>query len=130
MPLYTYRNEQTGEQIDLIQGMNDIHEYHGECGTEKGWVRVFYAPQATFDTKVDPNSPKAFVDYTATRKGTYGDMQDKAKELSEQRSEQNGGVDPVKEKFFKDYSDARKGAKHPEELKKTVKNDNFTVDWD
>ena len=64
-------------------------------------------------------------------KGTYGDLQDYSKELSEKRKTMNNGVDPVQQKFFKDYSKQRKGAKHVNELKqRTWENKNWKVTYD
>jgi len=131
VPIYLYQNQTTGEVVEIIQGMNDEHVYHGANGTENDWKRVYTSPQMSIDTRVDPNDPKAFVEATRSKKGTVGDMMDYSKELSEKRAEKAGGTDPVKQAFFDKYSKERKGAKHPEELKsQKLKNKNFTVDWD
>jgi hypothetical protein len=125
MPLYIYKKESTGEYREILQGMNDIHEYFGEGGEEEGWKRVFLAPNTNIDTQINPHSEKEFRERTASKKGTVGDMLDYSKEMSLKRAESNGGVDPVKEKYFNDYSKKRNGAKHFEQLKtfenKTVK---------
>lgn len=128
MPLYTYKRESTGETIEIIQGMNDVHEYYGQSGDENDWKRVFHAPQASIDTKIDANSSKAFLDRTRSKKGTLGDMLDYSKELSNKRADQNGGVDPIKQKYFEKYSKERRGAKHPEQMK-TYESDKVKVDY-
>ena len=62
MPLYLYENEETGEVLEVLQGMNELHEYHGIDGREKGlWRRVFVNPQLSFDTDTDDTSSKSFV---------------------------------------------------------------------
>ena len=131
MPIYVYRRESTGEYAEIIQGMNEEHIYYGQDGTENDWKRVYTSPQMSIDTKVDPNDPKAFVEATRHKKGTYGDMQDYSRELSEKRAQAAGGVDPVKEAFYKKYSEERKGAKHPDQLKdESKKKKGFRIDWD
>jgi len=130
MPIYSYRNGLTGEERDIVQRMNDTHEYHGENGEEGVWKRLYRPIRAAFGMSVDPNNPKAFIEKTGKQKGTYGDLIEQSKELSEKRAAQHGGIDPVKEKYFKEYSEARNGAKHSEELKRNFSNKNFDVDWD
>jgi hypothetical protein len=129
MPLYVYQHEESGEVREIFQGMNEEHVYRGEDGSENGWKRVYTVPQASFDTKVDPNDAKSFIDRTANKKGTYGDIQDHSAELSEMRAQQHNGVDPIKKKYFEDYSSARNGAKHPDELKSQTKFEGINVDW-
>ena len=38
MPLYTYEHPETGETLDVVQGMNDEHVYVSEDGIK--WNRV------------------------------------------------------------------------------------------
>lgn len=117
MPIYTYKRESTDEYIDVLQGMNEAHEYKGENGDEDDWKRVFYSPNASIDTSIDPFSSKDFNNRTASKKGTVGDMLDYSKEMSQKRADLAGGKDPVKEKYFENYSKERRGAKHPEQMK-------------
>ena len=128
MPLYTYHNLDTDEYRDVFQGMNDKHEYFGDSGEEKNWVRVFHVPNASVDSEVDPFKANDFVKKTASKKGTVGDLLDASRELSEKRASAAGGVDPVKEKYFKEYSALRKGAKHPEQMK-TYEDSRIKVDY-
>ncbi len=127
MALYTYQNPQTGETIDLIQGMNEEHSYTDKNGLE--WKRVFQVPNAAVDSQIDANNPLAFVDATRNKKGTYGDLLDKSAELSEKRAKTYGGEDPVKQQFLNDYSKKTKGKKHPSLLKKTYESKNVKVDY-
>jgi predicted nucleic acid-binding Zn ribbon protein len=120
MPLYLYQNEKTGEVREILQSMNDVHEYNGENGEEENWK--------TIDTKQDPFSTNDFLDRTKSKKGTYGNMMDYSKELSEKRASVMGGVDPVKQNYYKEYSKNRRGAKHPDTLKKTFENKNVKVE--
>ena len=126
MPLYCYRHPETKEEIDVIQGMNDVHEYTDESGLK--WDRVFSVPNASIDTKTDAFSPQKFVERTASKKGTMGDMLDYSAEMSAKRAEQAGGVDPVKKKFFESYSAERKGAKHIADRPKVIENKNFKIE--
>ena len=125
MPIYVYQHPQTEEVIELLQGMNDPHEYTDAEGIE--WKRVFFAPNANFDTEVDPFSQSDFMKATANKKGTIGEMMDYSKELSQQRAEKTG-KDPVKEKFLKGY-EKRTGEKHSSE-KKVYESKNVRVEYD
>jgi predicted nucleic acid-binding Zn ribbon protein len=129
MPLYLYQNEKTGEIREILQSMNELHEYNGEKGNEKSWKRIFTIPQASIDTKQDPFSTNDFLDRTKSKKGTYGNMLDYSKELSEKRSSVMGGVDPIKQNYYKEYSKNRRGAKHPDTLKKSIETKNFKIDF-
>lgn len=127
MPLYTYRNPETGEEVDLIQGMNDVHEFVDDNGLK--WDRVFYSPNASIDTKTDAFSSQKFVERTAAKKGSYGDLLDYSAEMSAKRAEQAGGVDPVKKKYLDEYSKKRNGAKHVAEMPKTIENKFIKADF-
>ena len=129
MPLYLYQNEKTGEIREILQSMNELHEYNGEKGNEKSWKRIFTIPQASIDTKQDPFSSNDFLDRTKSKKGTYGNMLDYSEELSEKRASVMGGVDPVKQKYYKEYSKNRRGAKHPDTLKKSFETKNIKIDF-
>ena len=127
MPLYLYENKETEEVVDVLQGMNDAHEYHGEDGSEKGlWRRVYVNPSLSFDTKMDAFDSKSFVASTVNKNDTYGDLQNRAAEASEIRAQKNGGVDPVKEKYYDNYKKKTNGKLHPNEQKekfqKAIKN--------
>jgi predicted nucleic acid-binding Zn ribbon protein len=126
MPLYCYRHPETEEEIDVMQGMNDVHEYFDENGVQ--WHRVFSVPNASIDTKTDAFSAQKFVERTASKKGSMGDMLDYSAEMSAKRAEQAGGIDPVKKKFFENYSKERKGAKHIEDRPKVIENKNFKIE--
>ena len=129
MPLYLYQNKKTGEIREVLQSMNEVHEYNGEKGNEKSWKRIFTIPQASIDTKQDPFSTNDFLDRTRSKKGTYGNMLDYSKELSEKRASVMGGVDPVKQNYYKEYSKNRRGAKHPDTFKKSFETKNVKIDF-
>jgi hypothetical protein len=128
MPFYTYKKESTGEYKDVYQGMNDKHEYRGENGDEDDWKRVFYVPNASIDTQIDPHSSKQFTERTGNKKGTVGDLLDYSKEMSAKRAESNGGVDPVKQKYYENYSKQRNGAKHFDQMK-SFESKNIKVEY-
>lgn len=125
MPYYIFENPETEERVDVFFHMNDEKKYFDKNGLE--WRRVFTPPQASIDAKIDPNSSNAFIDKTSTKKGTYGDLQNLSKELSEKRKEKIG-FDPVEKKYLDEYSKARSGRKHQSQKVKTIKNPFFTVD--
>ena len=129
MPLYTYFRESTEEFIDIMQGMNDTHLYSGECGTQADWNRVYYSPQMSMDTQIDPFSSKQFNDRTRDKKGTVGHLLDYSAEMSDKRASQAGGIDPVKQKYFENYSKERRGAKHQLE-KQSFESKNFKVNYE
>ena len=109
MPEYLYENPDTGEQVSVWQSVHEEHSYEID-GVP--FNRVYTIPNASIDTKIDPNSEKEFREKA---KGTIGDIWDQSAEASEKRATQHGGQDPVKKQFFKDYSTKRKGAKHPKD---------------
>ena len=128
MPIYVYKHPEKEEYIEVLQGMNDEHAYEQDG---LAWERVFLAPNASIDSDVDPFSGRQFVDTTAAKKGTMGDMMDYSKELSLKRASKNGGVDPVKQKYYKKYSDERNGTKHPQQIKdKGYESKNVKIEYD
>ncbi len=106
MPYYVFKNPETEDIVEILQGINDPHKYFDESGTE--WERVYTSPIIATDTKINPFSQKQFLDKTA-KPGTMGDIWDRSAELSHLRAEKNGGVDPIKEKYKENYSKKRKG---------------------
>ena len=122
MALYLYENVETGEVREVVQGMNDVHEYYGEDGTEVGlWRRVYVNPNMSTDTKLDPFSPESFVTSTVGKKDSYGDLFQRSAEASAMRAEKAGGVDPVKQKTYDDYRKMTNGKAHPEQMKDNFK---------
>ena len=122
MPLYLYENKETEEVIEVLQGMSEVHEYQGECGTQKGlWRRVYVNPGLSSDTKMDAFNSKSFVASTVNKNDTFGDLQNRAAEASAIRAQKNGGKDPVKEKYYEDYKKKTNGKTHPTEQKEKFK---------
>jgi hypothetical protein len=109
MPLYTYEHPETGETKDILQGMNEDHVYIDSEGLK--WNRVFISPNASIDANIDPFSNKQFLEKTGSTKGTYGELMDRSKEMSEKRKNKLG-FDPVQKKYFQEYSKKRNGIKH------------------
>ncbi len=130
MPIYLYQNIKTKEVREVLQGMNDTHEYYGdEDVPENCWERIYTVPTASIDTKQDPFSSNQFLDITKSKRGTYGDMLDYSKELSDKRASIVGGEDPIKEEYYKQYSRDRKGAKHPDKMPKVFENKHVKVNF-
>lgn len=111
--IYLYQNPQSGEIVEVTQGMNDIHEFYGKDGVK--WNRVFTTPNASIDSKIDPFSSRAFLDKTK-QKGNVGDLIDRSKELSERRKDKLG-YDPILKKEVDSYK-KQFNVKHPSEIKK------------
>tara|TARA_X000001382_G_scaffold130173_3_gene124196 strand:+ start:1814 stop:2227 length:414 start_codon:yes stop_codon:yes gene_type:complete len=118
MPLYLYENKETGEVLEVLQAMNDTHEYNGEDESEKGlWRRIYVNPNMCTDTKLDPFSQSSFRASTVGKNDTYGQLFERSAEASEMRAQQAGGVDPVKQKSYDDYKKMTNGKLHPQEQK-------------
>ena len=129
MPLYTYKNTETGEVVDVLQGMNDKHVYHGESGTEHCWIRVYHKPCVSIDpalSTIDPYSSEDFVNRTREKNGTIGDLIDLSAELSEKRAGTTG-QDPVKKKYFDDYK-KRTGARHVKDKPSKIEKNGIIID--
>jgi hypothetical protein len=113
MPLYTFVNpDDTEVTQDIFFAMADAPSI-GSIVTFEGvkWKRIAVKPQASFDTKCDPNSVDDFLKVTHKR-NSIGDMFDRSKELSMKRQEKEG-VDTVQQGYLQDYSRRRRGKKHP-----------------
>lgn len=118
MPQYCYKHPKKTQFIELTQKMNDVHEYIDEEGTK--WERVWTKPRFSVDTNIDPLSSKDFAAKT-NKKGSYGDLIDRAEELSQIRKDKYG-VDPVKEQYYDSWSKKRGGKKvHPEKSKEAAR---------
>jgi len=128
MPLYTYKHPETNEHKDVFQSMDEEHIYIDGFGTE--WKRVYFAPNASIDSNIDPFSQRQFTDSTGGKKGTVGDMLDYSAEMSERRAEKSGGKDPLKQKYFDDYAAKRNGQRHMAEKKQTYESKNVKIEYD
>ena len=121
MPLYLYENKETGEVVEVLQGMNELHQYNGIDNREKGlWRRVYVNPALSFDTKIDAFDSKSFVSSTVNKNDTYGDLFERSAEASAKRAERYG-KDPIKEKKYAEYSKMTNGKLHPEQQKEKFK---------
>lgn len=125
MPIYVYQHPKTEEYLEVLQGMNDPHEYTDEAGIE--WKRIFFVPNAGFDTQVDPYSRQDYLKATENKKGTLGDLMDYSKELSQKRADKEG-KDPVAEKFYANH-EKKTGVKHPSKAK-VYESKNVRVEYD
>lgn len=118
MPIYLFESPD-GNVKEVIQGMNDKHEY-SENGVE--WRRVYTVPAGVVDGKMNPWCPRKFSDKIASIKGTYGDLMDLNKELSEKRAQETGtGTDPLKEKAYESYQKKTK-KEHPQKIAERAAN--------
>ena len=110
MPFYSYLDDRTGKIFDILQSMEDKHEYFAQDGYKL--QRIWHKPQAAENLKINPFSAQDFVNKTRNKKGTYGNLIDASKEASLKRAEKLGGVDPIKNKYLENWSKKRKGKKH------------------
>jgi hypothetical protein len=111
MPVYLYQNPKTGEVKEIVQSINDKHEY-----SEKNlkWNRIFTVPEVNTQERLSAESTKKdFARVTGNQKGTVGDLFDRSQELSDKRKKLYGGSDPVKKKYYQDWSKKRNGKVHP-----------------
>ena len=71
MPIYLFKNPNTGKTISVFQAMNDDHTY-----SEEGikYERVFTIPNAQIDTEFGLDSSSKFVEKTGKMKGTLGEI--------------------------------------------------------
>lgn len=112
MPVYLYQNPKTKEVKQVVQSVNDKHEYfEGELAFDRVWT----IPQASIDTRINPEKSSDFVEKTRNKRGSLGEIWDKSQELSEKRSEKFGGKDPVKENYIAAQKKVSKG-KHVSEV--------------
>ena len=131
MPFYTYKNTNTGETIDVFQGMNDKHEYRGENKNEDCWIRVYHKPGVSIDpalSSIDPYSSRDFIEKTRDKQGTVGDLLDLSAELSEKRAG-TSGQDPVKRKYFDDYK-SKTGSSHIKDKPSKIEKNGVVVNFD
>jgi len=133
MPSYIFQNQDTEEFVEIIQGINEKHEYLGKNGDESCWKRVFTTPNLStdgFSSNIDPFSKDDFKKFTENKKGKVGDVMDLSAEMSERRK-QKFGIDPVKQKFFDDYAKKRNGKRHAlEGSEKSISKNGITVKFD
>ena len=116
MPQYLYKNPKTGKIKEVIQGINEEHKY-SEDGVD--WLREFTVPNAEIDAKISPWSESQFSDKVYNSKGSYGDVVDRAAEMSRKRTEKEG-KDPIKDKYFDNYAKIRKGKRHRDDPKRLL----------
>ena len=114
MPEYLYQHPQSEEYKYIFLGMEDIHEYVDDDGVE--WNRIFTTTQLSAVTigEIDPFDKNDFINKTAQKKGSYGDLLDASRDLGRQRKEKLG-YDPVQNKYFDDFSKSRRGLRHPQD---------------
>jgi hypothetical protein len=111
MPIYLYKHPKTEELIEVLQAANEVHKFSKD-GVE--FERVYYAPNISIDSRVDPYTSKSFVEKSRNKKGTIGDLLKESKELSEKRG--GAGNDPVLKNFYSSYQKDN-GVKHSNEIK-------------
>lgn len=126
--IYVFKHPKKEKYIEVNQGMMEDHVYFDEKGLQ--WERILIPPTVAVKEKIDPFKPQDFVRVTGSQKGTYGDILDRSKELSEKRKDIMG-VDPIERKYFQDYSAKRKGKKHPKDPSvRTIEKGGVSISFD
>jgi hypothetical protein len=126
---YLFKNLKTGEEREVSMSMKDYVPYKGKTGKENHWQRIYEAPQVSLgNTKNDPFDNKGFVEKTGKMKGSYGDLLDYSKELSDRRSEKIGKEDPLKREHFNKY-EKQTGKKHLADKKKVIENHKVKIEF-
>jgi hypothetical protein len=112
MPIYIFKHPKKEEYVEVVQAMRDEHTHVDEKGVK--WERVYTLPNTSIDSKIDPHSPKDFLEKTRNKRGTIGEMMDYSRELSERR----GGEinDPIVRKRNAEYK-KQMGIEHSSEKK-------------
>jgi hypothetical protein len=110
MPIFIYKNPETGEVKEIIQSVNDNHSY-SENGVK--FERQFTIPNMSTDTRIDPWDSSSFIKAT-NKPGTIGEIMDRSAELSEKRA--GGSLDPIKEQYYESYAERRGGKEHPDKV--------------
>jgi hypothetical protein len=111
MPIYLFKNPDSGKIVHVIQRMSEAHVY-SENGVQ--FERVFTIPNTYIDENIDTS--QKFVEKTGSMKGTLGEIWDYSQELSEKRAKSNGGVDPIRKKAEDKYSKKRRGMKYKSQI--------------
>jgi hypothetical protein len=112
MPYYLFRHPKTDEIQEVFFHMNDEKVYIDENGLK--WKREFVVPQASIDANINPYSERAFMDKT-NKAGTFGEMMDISKELSEKRGGSKN--DPIKKQYSKEWKKKRNLTHTPKSLR-------------
>lgn len=127
--IYQFQNKNTGEIVDISMPMKDYKHYRGENGDEDFWERIYYSNQVNIgNAKSDPFNQNLFIEKTGKMKGTYGDLLDYSRELSDKRAEKIG-EDPLKRKYLDEYKKKTGGKKHLADFKKKIETKNAIIDY-
>ena len=126
MPIYVYKHPTEERYEEIIQTMSEPHVFSKD-GVE--WKRVFLPTRCSISANADPFNSNSFVEKTANMKGTFGDMMDYSKELSEKRAEKAGGEDPIKRQHF-NRNEKEVGKKHIADKKTSYENKSVKIDFD
>jgi hypothetical protein len=96
--------------------MSEEHSYTDKNGLK--WNRILTSPRVSIDTKIDAFSERDFVNKTAKKGISVGDLWETSAELGEKRAKK-AGVDPVEEKRNRAYEKKHNGKLHPNDKSRT-----------
>lgn len=119
MPSYEMENLATGKielffiPITEYPSLGEVREIDGEK-----WRRVITeAPMGIVKSSDNPTLNN-FINESASKRGTVGDLMEKSQEMSEKRAKDSvNGRDPVKDKWFDRWSKKRDGKQHPSDTR-------------
>ncbi len=119
MPVYDFHNEESGKTISVLVPLHasDKERAQQRGGDGKIYRRVFAAPLAAKDTRMNDGTLADFRRTTSDKNLKVGEMWQISKEASEKRKQMSGGEDPVQEKFYQDYEKTTHG-KHADVKKR------------
>ena len=102
MPTYLFKHPDSGETVEIVQKMNDPHDYTDENNVK--WDRIFLSPNTSVgDNLINADTTQdEFVKKTKEKNYNLGEMWNLSRELSAKRK-RVAGVDHVKEKTKKEY---------------------------
>jgi len=119
MPVYRYKHPKSGELVEIVQSMNDIHEYIDKNGIK--YERQFESVSLSKDQSINPYNAKDFARKTRDKNYNLGEMWKISKELSEKRKSISG-KDEIKEKHLVNKYDKRikNNENRPNNIKKNT----------
>ena len=97
MPTYSYKHPKTNKIIEVVQKMNDKHEYFDEKGIQ--YERIFECSNLSKDQSIDEFSSTDFSRKTREKNYNLGEMWKVSQELSNKRKSK-AGKDEIKEKHL------------------------------
>lgn len=116
MPLYEFEHLETKEITQFFFNFQNVPPFGSLVEIEgQQYKRVITrAPCGIVKETINPFSSEQFVDRSARKKGTIGDLLDESRELGEKRKKDSpDGRDKKQDGYFDSWSERRAGKQHP-----------------